>query len=235
MIRLLNLERAHARSKELQPMSLLRLRIKGRLYAGFGILVLFGVALAGFAVWQLSAVSRQVSKMTALSDNTIRVLQISTDLQAMRRATLRDAFDHDKASQQEARKIARSTQSSCCRLPPPPRFRRSAAAATRRLPRRSQACTRSAPSWSARSTRLPPPGRSSFRSATSSRPTSIRWSRPHAAARRRRPRPMSSATCCWSASPSGDSWRRARRPASRLSRPMPRRRRNRSRRSNPAS
>ena len=83
-------------------MPLLRLRIKGRLYAGFGALVLFGVALAGFAVWQLSAVSRQVSKMTALSDNTIRVLEISTELQAMRRATLRYVFDHDKASQQEA-------------------------------------------------------------------------------------------------------------------------------------
>ena len=85
-------------------MSLLRLRIKGRLYAGFGALVLFGVALAGFAVWQLTAVSRQVNTMMALSDNTVRVLQISAHLQALRRATLRYVFDHDKASAAEAEK-----------------------------------------------------------------------------------------------------------------------------------
>ena len=118
-------------------MSLLRLRIKGRLYAGFGALVLFGVALAAFAVWQLSAVSRQVSKMTALSDNTIRVLEISTDLQAMRRATLRYVFDHDKASQQEAED--RAKQAIELLQGRPRRRHRSGARPTRRSSRRSQA------------------------------------------------------------------------------------------------
>jgi methyl-accepting chemotaxis protein len=85
-------------------MSLLRLRISGRLYAGFGALVLFGLALAGFAVWQLQTVDSQVDKMMALNDNVVRVLTITADLQAMRRAILRYAFDHDKASYEEADK-----------------------------------------------------------------------------------------------------------------------------------
>jgi methyl-accepting chemotaxis protein len=87
-------------------MNFFNLRISGRLYGGFGALVLFVLALAGFAVWQLAAIDRQVGKMTALTDNSIRVLTISTDLQAMRRAILRYAFDHDKASYDEAEKRA---------------------------------------------------------------------------------------------------------------------------------
>jgi methyl-accepting chemotaxis protein len=83
-------------------MSLLRLRISGRLYAGFGLLVMFGVGLAIVAVLQLSAIDRQVDKMTALSDNTVRVLEISSELQAIRRAILRYDFDHDKPSFAEA-------------------------------------------------------------------------------------------------------------------------------------
>jgi methyl-accepting chemotaxis protein len=85
-------------------MWLLRLRIAGRLYAGFGALVLLGVALAGFAIWQLGTISRQVTEMASLSDNTMRVQEISVDLQAMARATLRFDFDHDKASMEEADK-----------------------------------------------------------------------------------------------------------------------------------
>src|SRR5215472_5566927 len=89
---------------EINPMSLLRLRISGRLYASFGALVLFGLALAGFAVWQLQAVDSQVDKMMALNDNVVRVLTVTADLQAMRRAILRYAFDHDKPSYEEADK-----------------------------------------------------------------------------------------------------------------------------------
>jgi len=40
------------------------------------------LALAGFGVWQLGAVGRQVDKMMALNDNVVRVLTIMTDLQA---------------------------------------------------------------------------------------------------------------------------------------------------------
>ena len=104
-------------------MSLLRLRIKGRLYAGFATLVLFGVALASFAVWQLSAIEGEVGRMTRISDNTIVVLEISTELQAVRRAILRYNFDHDKPSFAEADKRsqpAASAAATCTASMAPP-------------------------------------------------------------------------------------------------------------------
>jgi methyl-accepting chemotaxis protein len=83
-------------------MSLLNLRIRGRLYGGFGALVLFGIAMAVFAVWQLDKIRAQVVALTLQSTDTIRVEQIATELQAIRRAVLRYAFDHDEKTFAEA-------------------------------------------------------------------------------------------------------------------------------------
>ena len=83
-------------------MSILNLRIRGRLYAGFAALLLFCVGLAGFAIWQLAELRTQVAAMTLQSENTIRVGEIATNLQAIRRAILRYAFDHDEKSYAEA-------------------------------------------------------------------------------------------------------------------------------------
>jgi len=85
-------------------MSLFDFRIRGRLYGGFGALILFCAALAGFGVWQLQAIQDSVGSMTTQSNNTIRAVQISSELQAIRRAILRYAFDHDEASFIEAEK-----------------------------------------------------------------------------------------------------------------------------------
>src|SRR5450631_4485117 len=85
-------------------MSFLNLRIRGRLYVGFGALVLFCAALAGFAVMQLGAIHGQVGAMDLQSKNTIRVGEIATELQAIRRSLLRYAFDQDEASFAEAEK-----------------------------------------------------------------------------------------------------------------------------------
>jgi methyl-accepting chemotaxis protein len=85
-------------------MSLLNLGIRGRLYGGFGALVLSGVGLAGFAVWQLSEIGAQVGTMTVQSANTIRADEISLQLQAIRRAILRYTFDQDEPSIAEADK-----------------------------------------------------------------------------------------------------------------------------------
>jgi methyl-accepting chemotaxis protein len=79
-------------------MSLLNLRIRGRLYGGFGALVLFGLACSGFAVWQLSQVATQVQSMGLLSANTIRAAEIASELHAIRAAILRYSFDQDEAS-----------------------------------------------------------------------------------------------------------------------------------------
>jgi methyl-accepting chemotaxis protein len=83
-------------------MSFLNLRIRGRLYGGFGALVLFGMALAGFAVWQLGEIRTQVGVLSRQSTNTIRAGEIATQLQAIRRAILRYTFDHDEKSFAEA-------------------------------------------------------------------------------------------------------------------------------------
>jgi methyl-accepting chemotaxis protein len=85
-------------------MSFLNLRIRGRLYGGFGALVLFCAALAGFAVMQLGAIHTEVAALTVQSKNTIRVGEITTELQGTRRALLRYTFDQDETSFAEAEK-----------------------------------------------------------------------------------------------------------------------------------
>ena len=85
-------------------MSFLNLRIRGRLYCGFGALVLFCAALAGFAVWQLWGIQAQVALMNLQSKSAIRASEIATELQATRRGLLRYAFDQDEASFAEAEK-----------------------------------------------------------------------------------------------------------------------------------
>src|SRR3977135_2986604 len=79
-------------------MSFLNLRIRGRLYGGFGALLLFCAALAGFAVMQLGAIHTEVASLTVQSKNTIRVTEIATELQGTRRALLRYTFDQDETS-----------------------------------------------------------------------------------------------------------------------------------------
>ena len=85
-------------------MSFLNLRIGGRLYGGFGLLLAFCAALAGCGVWQLAAVHDQVKTMELQSQGSIRAGNIQIELQAVRRAILRYAFDQDEASFAEAEK-----------------------------------------------------------------------------------------------------------------------------------
>jgi methyl-accepting chemotaxis protein len=85
-------------------MSFFNLRIGGRLYVGFGALVLFCAALAGFAVWQLGGIHHQVGLLALQSRSTIHVGEIATDLQAIRRGLLRYLFDQDEASFAESGK-----------------------------------------------------------------------------------------------------------------------------------
>ncbi|MES2030096.1 MAG: methyl-accepting chemotaxis protein [Pseudomonadota bacterium] len=85
-------------------MSLLNLRIRGRLYGGFGALVLFGLASSGFAVWQMAEVGTQVDSLSILSSNTIRASEIASELHAIRGAVLRYSFDQDEAGLVDADK-----------------------------------------------------------------------------------------------------------------------------------
>jgi len=85
-------------------MSLLNLRIRGRLYGGFAVLLVFCAALAAFGVSQLGAVRDQVDVMKLQSGNNLRATEVAVELHANRRAILRYAFDHDEASFAESEK-----------------------------------------------------------------------------------------------------------------------------------
>ena len=92
-------------------MSFLNLRIRGRLYGGFGVLLLFCAALAGFGVWQLGEIKVRVGSMQTQSGNALRIGEIVGELQAIRRAILRYAFDQDEASLGEAEKrLSKTTE-----------------------------------------------------------------------------------------------------------------------------
>jgi methyl-accepting chemotaxis protein len=92
-------------------MSLLNLRIRGRLYGGFGILLVFCAGLAAFGVSQLTAIREQVDLLSVQSKNTIRVGEITTELQAIRRGILRYTFDQDEASFTESdKRLAKVTE-----------------------------------------------------------------------------------------------------------------------------
>ena len=82
----------------------LNLRIGGRLYSGFGLLLFFCAALAGFGVWQLTGIRDQVKMMDLQSRYTIRAGEI--ELQAIRRVILRYAFDQDEASSGTIERLA---------------------------------------------------------------------------------------------------------------------------------
>ncbi|MEH2491984.1 methyl-accepting chemotaxis protein [Bradyrhizobium sp. AZCC 2230] len=79
-----------------------RLRIRGRLYAGFMALVVVGLVMAVVAIWNLRSVQDQVAKASAFSDSTARVLEISTHLQAIQRANLRYIYDANESAMREA-------------------------------------------------------------------------------------------------------------------------------------
>jgi methyl-accepting chemotaxis protein len=83
-------------------MASFRLKIRGRLYAGFAALVAVGVIMGAVAVWNLWAVRDQVAKMSALSDSKAQILQISNHLQAIQRANLRYIHDANEPALKEA-------------------------------------------------------------------------------------------------------------------------------------
>jgi methyl-accepting chemotaxis protein len=76
-------------------------RITTRIYAGFGALVLLGVALAGFGVVQMSSVGSQVGRLVTRSDATATNLELGHALETLRRATLQYSMAGDEGSIKE--------------------------------------------------------------------------------------------------------------------------------------
>jgi hypothetical protein len=83
-------------------MNLLRLGLKPRLYGGFGLLVLLGLALAVFAVVELSGIRTGVQKFSDINDNNTRALEVARQLEIIRRTNLRFTIDADEQAVTEA-------------------------------------------------------------------------------------------------------------------------------------
>jgi hypothetical protein len=80
-----------------------RMRIAPRLYAGFGMLVLLGVATAVIGTRNLDAIAVQSNKMNAVAGNTARVLKTVGLLEAERRALLRYKTSGEEAALADAK------------------------------------------------------------------------------------------------------------------------------------
>jgi hypothetical protein len=76
----------------------LDLGIKSRVYGGFGALVALGLALALLASSYLDRIEVASHKMSSISEGRTRILQISRELEIMRRAALDYKFDDSPES-----------------------------------------------------------------------------------------------------------------------------------------
>ncbi|NVO14111.1 MAG: methyl-accepting chemotaxis protein [Rhodoplanes sp.] len=78
-------------------MPLPQLRLSARIYSGFAVPLIFAVGLAVFGSYGLVTIKSSVERMSALSENTIRALQIGKELEVMRRAALQYKSDGAEA------------------------------------------------------------------------------------------------------------------------------------------
>jgi methyl-accepting chemotaxis protein len=80
---------------------LCKLKIRTRIYSGYGAIVALGLGIGGFSVFQLSTVTHQVRTMGALSANVSRIAWATVDLEAIRRAEARYRLDGHEGSLNE--------------------------------------------------------------------------------------------------------------------------------------
>src|SRR5262249_42640625 len=71
-----------------------------------GLFVALCVGLAVYAVVEFGTVKANVLRMTALSDNSTRALEITEYFEKMRRSILRYAYDNDEPSLKENGEVA---------------------------------------------------------------------------------------------------------------------------------
>jgi methyl-accepting chemotaxis protein len=76
--------------------------LKPRIYTGFAVLVLLGLALAGLAAWELSAIKTDVERLSRINANATRSLEVSNRIQIIRRADLGFMLDANEAAMKEA-------------------------------------------------------------------------------------------------------------------------------------
>jgi methyl-accepting chemotaxis protein len=75
-----------------------RLRIGGRILAGFGLTIALMVLVAGFGIFELSSIGGHIGRLTAVSESLDRTLQVGRDAEVLRVGSLRYKAVHDQAA-----------------------------------------------------------------------------------------------------------------------------------------
>jgi hypothetical protein len=76
-------------------------RIGGKIFAGFGSVIVLLALLAAFAVHELSSTGASVARLNTASEAVQRILEIGRNMEVMRQRALRFKQLHDKASVDE--------------------------------------------------------------------------------------------------------------------------------------
>src|SRR5262249_8604365 len=82
--------------EEAVPFNLNRLRISGRIFAGFGAVIALLAVISGLGLMGLSNVGASVGRLSAVSDNLQRMLQTEHATEAMRLWAIRYKAVHDR-------------------------------------------------------------------------------------------------------------------------------------------
>ena len=77
-------------------MRFIRLNIPTRIYAGFGLVSLVGLAIAGNGIYQTSRIAQQQASMSGFAASLMRNQETSLNLEAIRRAETRYRLDADQ-------------------------------------------------------------------------------------------------------------------------------------------
>ncbi len=75
-----------------------RVSVRARIYFGFGMLVVLSACVAAFSVSQFGSISAEVQRSTALTGNTVRVLDVERLFESMRKDALRNEATWDEES-----------------------------------------------------------------------------------------------------------------------------------------
>jgi methyl-accepting chemotaxis protein len=76
-------------------------RIRTRIYAGFGAVILLGAAVTGFGVWQFSALGQDVDRLVSAGAGVSRSLEVNRVVELLRRSALKYKTSGDEAAVKE--------------------------------------------------------------------------------------------------------------------------------------
>jgi methyl-accepting chemotaxis protein len=74
-------------------MNFKQLSVSTRIYAGFGLLILIAMGLAGFGIDRLSGISDQIGRLGSITDNAARAQETALRLESIRRGMVRYQTD----------------------------------------------------------------------------------------------------------------------------------------------